>query len=128
MARTALELAVTDQYGGKEMARRREAANKKAAQAKGTMSKSKQRQIENVSFADLLKCVVDHDGLADEQIALNRRCGPQSSVLRVLTGETRPSIAEICNEPAHGAPFGGFPRAGILGLVRGLVAYVYRAC
>jgi hypothetical protein len=128
MALTALELAVTDRYAGKEMARRRETAVKKAAQANGTISNREQRRIENVSFADLLKYMVDHDGLTDEQIALNRRCGPPSKVLGLLTGETRPSLAEMRNELAHGAPFGGFPRAGLLELVRDLVAYAYRGC
>lgn len=126
MALTALELAVTDRYAGKEAARRRDAAVKKAVQAKGTMSKRKERQIENVSFADLLKYMVDHDGLTDEQIALNTRCGPPSSVLGLLTGETRPSLTEMRNELAHGAPFGGFPRAGLLELVGDLIAYAYR--
>ena len=93
MALTALELAATDRYAGKETARRRDAAVKKVVQAKGTMSKRKQRQIENVSFADLLKYMVHHDGLTDEQIALNTRCGPPSRVLGLLMG--RPGQASL---------------------------------
>jgi hypothetical protein len=126
MALTALELTVTDRYAGNEMARRREAVVKRAVQAKGTISNREQSRIKNVSFADLLKYMVDHDGLTEDQIASNRRCGPPSRVLGLLTGETRPSLAEIRNDPAHGAPFGGFPRAGLLELVRDLVAYAYR--
>jgi hypothetical protein len=63
-----------------------EAAVKNAVQAMAPMSKRKQRQIENV--ADLLKYMVDHDGLTDEQYALR----PSFKGARSLNGETRPSL------------------------------------
>ncbi len=46
--------------------------------------------------------MVNHDGLTEEQIPLNQRCGPPSSVLGLLTGETTPSLADIRNDLAHG--------------------------
>jgi hypothetical protein len=57
---------------------------------------------------------------------MNRRCGPLSKVVGLLTGEITPSLAEIRNEMAHGLPFDGFPRAGLLELVRDLIDYAYR--
>jgi hypothetical protein len=54
------------------------------------------------------------------------RCGPQWKVLGLLTGTTNPDLAEIRNDLAHGAPFGDFPSAGLLELVRDLMAYAYR--
>lgn len=65
-------------------------------------------------------------GLTEDQVPMNRRCGPPSKVLGLLTGETKPNLADIRNDLAHGAPFGGFPWAGLLELVRDLIDYAYR--
>jgi hypothetical protein len=53
-----------------------------------------------------------------------RRSG--GSAIGLLTGQTKPSLASIRNDLAHGYPFDGFPYAGLLELVRDLIDYAYR--
>jgi len=114
-ALTALELALRDRYTGRERARRRKLVAK--------MAESEKRP----SFAHLLKFMVECDGLTDDQMPMNRRCGPTCRVIGLLTGEAEPgevdptSFAGIRNDLAHGAPLGGFPWAGFLELVRDLI-------
>jgi len=72
--------------------------------------------------------MVERDGLTEDQVAINRRCGPTSKVIDRLTGECRPSLAEIRNDLAHGAPSDGFPSAGLLEIARDLIDYAYRDC
>ncbi len=126
VALTALELALTDRYAGKEMARRRKLVAKKAENEKRPISKSERWWVEYVSFADLIKSMVERDGLTDDRIPMSQRCGPASKVIGRLTGETRPSLADIRNDLAHGAAFDGLPQAGLLELVRDLINYAYR--
>jgi hypothetical protein len=127
VALTALELALTDRYAGKEIERRRKLTTKKAEEEKRKIWKGEKWWAENPSFADLLKHMVDHDGLTEDQIPMNRRCGPPSKALGMVTGETRPSLWDIRNDLAHGAPFGEFPWAGLLELVRDLINYAYNS-
>ena len=70
--------------------------------------------------------MVERDGLTEEQIPMNARCGAPSKVIGRLTGETRPSLSDLRNESAHGAQFDGFSQAGLLELVRDLIDYSYR--
>jgi hypothetical protein len=79
----------------------------------------------NMKFAHLLRYMVAHDGLTDDRVAMNRRCGG-GTVVGLLTGEREPSLADIRNNEAHGYPFDGFPRSGLLELVRDLIEYAYR--
>jgi hypothetical protein len=69
--------------------------------------------------------MVEHDGLTEEKVPMNRRCGRNSKVIGLLTGETRPTLAKIRNNLMHGAPFDD-PQAGLLELVRDLIDYAYR--
>jgi hypothetical protein len=126
MALTALELALTDRYAGKEIERRRKIINKKAEEEKRNVRKGEKWWAENPSFADLLKYTVDYDGLTEDQIPLNRRCGPPSKVLGMVTGETSPSLWDIRNDLAHGVPLNEAPWAGLPELVRDLINYAYR--
>ena len=126
IALTALELALTDRYAGKEIERRRKLLTKKTEEEKRKISKGERWWAENPSFADLLKYMVDYDGLTEKQVPMNQRCGPASTVLGLVTGDTRLSLWDIRNELAHGAPFGQFPWAGLLELVRDLINYAYR--
>jgi hypothetical protein len=126
IALTALELALTDRYAGKEIEQRRKLLAKKAEGEKRKISKGENGWADNPSFADLLKHMVDHDGLTEDQIPMNQRCGSPSKALGMVTGETRPSLWDIRNDLAHGAPFGEFPWAGLLELVRDLINYAYR--
>jgi hypothetical protein len=99
---TTLELALTDRYG-----------NKVRRDKRG-----------NFSFAKLLRYMPERDDLTDDKVPMVRRCG--GTVIGLLTGRTRPSLADIRNELAHGYPFDGFPRAGLLELIRDLIEYAYR--
>jgi len=126
MALTALELALTDGYAGKETERRRKLIIKKEEEEKRKSKKGEKWWAENPSFADLLKYMVDHDGLTEDKIPMNRRCGPPSKALGMVTGETRPSLWDIRNDLAHGVPLNDFPWAGLLELLRDLINYAYR--
>lgn len=99
---STLELALTDRYGPR------------AAATYG-----------NDAFGHLLKCMVHHDDLTDARIAMNQRCGG-GSVVPLLTGDRKPSLAEIRNAAAHGDPFDGFLWAGMLELIRDLIEHAYR--
>jgi hypothetical protein len=63
VALVALELALRDRYGDKVRDKRG-----------------------NISFARSLRYMVKHDGLTDDQVLMNRRCGAGSIVPR-LTGQ-----------------------------------------
>ncbi len=126
VALTALELAVIDRYAGVEKQRRIKIAIENAKKANKELTGGQQRWIDNISFADLLKYMVERDGLADGQLPLVKRCGPPSTVIGLLTGKTTPSLAEIRNGLAHGAPFDGFPKCGLFEVVRDLIDYAYR--
>lgn len=95
----ALELAVTDRYGGQ-------------------LSKKKR------GFASLLKHMVEVDGLTDADIPMVTRCN--GTAIGQLTGETHPTLAERRNMLAHGDPFEGLPTGGLLELARDLINYAYR--
>ena len=81
VALTALELALTDCYAGKESGRRRELGAAKAEKEKRPIAKSELCWIGYTTFADLLKLMVERDGLTGDQIAMNRRCGPASKLI-----------------------------------------------
>ena len=102
VAMTALELALHDRY----------ATRVKAAYGR-------------VNLAHLLRFMPEHDGLTDDKVAMNRRCGG-GTVIGLLTGARSPSLAEIRNDGAHGYPFDGFPQSGLIELVRDLIEYAYR--
>lgn len=105
VAFTALELALKDRYGH---------ANK---------VKNKRG---DTSFALTLRYMVEDDGLTDDLLPMNRRCGPPSTIVGFLTGTATPSLAEIRNGSAHGYPLDAFPRSGLLELIRDLIEYAYR--
>ncbi len=104
VALTALELALKDRYG-------EEVRDKRG----------------NINFGRSLRYMVDQDGLVDEAMPMVRRCGRPATIVGRITGELRPSLSEVRNDLAHGYPFDGFPQAGLLELVRDLIAYAYRA-
>ncbi len=103
IALTTLELALKDCYGDKVKDKRG-----------------------NISFARSLRYMVKGDGLTDDLVPMNRRCGPQATVVGRLIGTVKPSLADIRNDLAHGYPFDGWPHSGLLELVRDLIEYAYR--
>jgi hypothetical protein len=123
---TTLELALTDRYATAEAQRRRKLVARKAATRNREISKGEKWWAETFSFADLLRYMVEHDGLTEDQVPMNKRCGPPSAVISRITGDAEPSLADLRNDSAHGAPFDGFPQSGLLELVRDLIDYAYR--
>jgi hypothetical protein len=102
-ALTTLELALKDRYGGKV----------------------RRNKWGDYSFAALLRYMPEKDGLTDPIVPMNVRCGG-GSVVDLLTGDRKPSLAQIRNDMAHGYPFDGLPWGGLLELVRDLITYAYR--
>jgi hypothetical protein len=98
---TTLELALTDRYGHKV--------------------KDKNGRIH---FSRLLRHMPGHDGFTDAQLPVVQRCG--GTVVAFLTGNARPTLAEIRNKLAHGDPFDGNPWGGLLEVVRDLIDYAFR--
>lgn len=74
-------------------------------------------------FQALLKDMCS-DGLTEDKIPMNRRSG--GSVIPLLNGDRKPSLADIRNKQAHGDPFDGLPWSGLLELVSDLIEYAYR--
>lgn len=102
VALTTLELALKDRYGDKVKDKRG-----------------------NISFDRSLRYMVEADGLTDEKLPMQRRCG-LGSIVKRLTGEIRPTLANLRNDLAHGYPFDGLPSSGLLEVVRDLIDYAYR--
>lgn len=94
----ALELALTDRYGG--------AFKKKP------------------KLAILLNYMVTKDGLTDADIPMVVRCG--GTAVGQLVGSVKPTLADRRNTLAHGDPFEGLPTGSLLELVRDLINYAYR--
>jgi hypothetical protein len=69
--------------------------------------------------------MVDRDDLPDEKLPMQRRCG-LGSIVKRLTGEAKPTLANIRNDLAHGYPFDGLPWPGLLNVVHDLIEYAYR--
>lgn len=117
LALIALELALKDRY-----------SQKADLFEVSLLCKSKCRKMSKkkakTDFAVLCCYLAERDGMNDSDIPLIRRCG--GSIIKRLTGEVSPSIAEIRNSLAHGDPFDGFPQAGLIEIVRDLLHYVYR--
>lgn len=84
----------------------------------------------NNELPNLLKHMVEKDGLTDEKIPIVQRCG--GTIVDRLAGDrltgkkSRPSLADIRNSLAHGDAFDGLPWSGLLELIRDLIHYAYR--
>jgi hypothetical protein len=117
-ALVALELALNDRYG---RAARIKAVTKKKKKSKVKLKAKSSDDF--IRFADLLRQLLE-DGLTDDKIPMVLRSG--GSVIGFLDGTCEPSLARMRNGLAHGDPFDGFPRAGLLELVRDLIQYTYR--
>lgn len=95
----ALELALTDRFGGEYPKRK-------------------------PGFAVLLKHLVEKDRLTDADIPMVVKCN--GTAIGQLIGEVHPTLAERRNTLAHGDPFEGLPTGGLLELARDLINYTYR--
>lgn len=124
VALTALELALTDRYGGFFRQQLAQAGNK-------------QKRTRRPMLHDLLEYLVAGDGLTDTQLPFTQCYG--GSVIPALRhrratqgdsnsgGASRPTLADVRNSLAHGDPFDGLPWSGLLELVRDLIEYAYRS-
>ena len=113
-----------DRYGGGEIERQKKILAEKEKKAKNEVTKDQWSRAEKTRFANLLKYMVEHDGLTEEKVPINRRCGHNSKVIGLLTGKTEPPLAKIRNNLMHGVPYDD-PRPGLLELVRDLIDYAY---
>lgn len=104
-ALVALELALLNQYGADCLKRLR--AVKKAS--------LKQKRA---GFLQLLQYMVEHDGLTASNLPSLHRVKNIEPILE--------NLAEVRNGLAHGDPFDGFHKAGLIDLVRDLIDYAYR--
>jgi hypothetical protein len=136
VALTALELALNDVYGGKhdlpggkllfEKEKRKQRGQQEEPDKPAKDKKPKKRKKTfGEDFALLLFYMVERDGLTDNDLPSVKRMGNGSAIGR-LTGESKPSLSEIRNELAHGYPFDGLPKVGLIELVRDLIHYAYR--
>lgn len=133
-ALSALEHALRDRYLGEEKAKRQARAAQRAKSEGRECTLEENERAGWVVFADLLKIMVKKEALTDDKIPLAKHCGLR--VIPFLTGEIidedgkrrpfEPSLADIRNIRAHGNPFGSGPMAGLIELVRDLMAYAYR--
>jgi hypothetical protein len=123
-ALTALELAVRNRYLPMEVARRQAKLTEKVRRESRVATLRESDETKKVPFSFLLKMMVEVDGLTDDRIPLVQETG--GSVVGRLTGETGPGLADMRNVRAHGNPFGSGFEAGLLELVRDLIAYAYR--
>ena len=119
IAFTALELALNDCYGNKVTARGKP---RKPSMASKPPAKA---------FADLLDHMVTGDGLTDARMPIVARYGGAvvdrlRLDLDIGPPAARPTLSQLRNDLAHGHPFDGFPRGGLLELVRDLIHYAYR--
>lgn len=120
-ALSALEFAFRDCYFSHIRDRRLDRANNSKIPA----SKRKKRSSEEtILLSELLKYALEHDGLSDNKIPIVARCG--GSVIGLLNGDRRPSLADMRNSRAHGNPFENAAVPGLLEIVRDLIEYAYR--
>ncbi len=124
VALTALELALTDCYAARESARRRDLVTARAERERRPIAKSEEWWIGYTSFGDLLKFMVEHDGLTDDRLPIHRR-RPALSVVGLMTGEARPGLTDLRNDLVHGAPTSGFSSVEVLEIVRDLIDAAY---
>lgn len=120
----ALELALTDRFGAvvRELKRQRKQAKKPSPSE--TQTPQKPRKEQNPTLSELLRHLVEEEGLTDADIPMVVRCG--GTAIGQLRGDVRPTLSDRRNKLAHGDPFDGLPTAGLLELVRDLIDFAYR--
>jgi hypothetical protein len=123
-ALAALEHSLRDCYLGHFREQHNKAVVVKAAKEKRSPTLKESFRPERISLAALLRHMHEHDDLGDDQLPFVRKYG--GSVMRLLTGESDPNLADMRNARAHGNPFGSDYRSGLLEFVRDLIEYAYR--
>jgi hypothetical protein len=123
-ALAALEHSLRDCYLGdfRERHIKKVAARAKSKKRPPTIKEN--FRPDSISLFALLEHMHRRDGLTDDQLPYVRKYG--GSVMRLLTDETDPNLADMRNVRAHGNPFGSGYQSGLLELVRDLIEYAYR--
>lgn len=117
-ALVALELALTDRYGGVDQAKR-------------------PRNGGPPMLGSLIAYMVEKDGLTDDQLPTFQKYGGGAIVRNLYeTNKERKArdksaphpmnLVERRNRAAHGDPFDNMPCAGLIEVVRDLIEYAYR--
>jgi len=117
-ALVALELALTDQYGGVDQAKR-------------------PRNGGPPTLGSLIAYMVEKDGLNDHKLTTFHKYGGgaivrnlyETTEQRKARGNATPgpmNLVERRNRAAHGDPFDNMPCAGLIEVVRDLIEYAYR--
>lgn len=123
-ALAALEHSLRDCYLGHFREQHNKAIVAKAVKEKRLPSVEENFKPEKIPLAVLLRHMHEHDGLTDDKVSCVRKYGV--SVMKLLTGESDPSLASMRNARAHGNPLGSDYRSGLLELARDLIEYAYR--
>jgi hypothetical protein len=122
----ALELSLRDRYLGYFAERHKKRVAATALSEKRSPTLADNFRPEQISLTDLLLHMRKRDGLTDDQLPCVRKYRGIVSVVRLLTGEAKPSLADMRNAEMHGNPFGSGYRSGLLEVVRDLIEYAYR--
>ena len=123
-ALVALEHSLRDCYLGDFRERHKKKIVARAKSEKRLPTLEENFKPEKIPLAALLRHMHERDGLTDDQLPYVRKYG--GSIMRLLTGEADPSLAEIRNVRMHGNPFGSGYTSGLLELVHDLIEYAYR--
>ena len=113
VAFTALELALRDRYASSILQKK----------------KKKKDQRNDPMLHELLKYMVQQDGLTDQALPLFIRYGAPivSNLYNIDHKHPSQTLVGIRNSLAHGDPFEVAPWGGLLELVRDLIEYAYRS-
>lgn len=123
-ALAALEHSLRDCYLGHFRDQHTKKVIARAASRRRQSMLKENFRSETVPFAALLQHMHEHDGLTDGQLPCVRKYG--GSIMRLLTGEADPSLAEMRNSRMHGSSFGSGYTSGLLELAHDLIEYAYR--
>ena len=77
-----------------------------------------------IYFFQLLRYLPTKEELTDDKLPMFQRCG--GVIVERLKGNHKPTLSDIRNDLAHGAPFTDTPYGGLLETVRDLIDYAYR--
>jgi hypothetical protein len=123
-ALAALEHSLRDCYLGNFRERHTKKVVARAKSEKRQPKLEEKFRPDGIPLAALLKHMHQRDGLTDDQLPCVQKYG--GSVMRLLTDDADPNLAEMRNVRAHGNPFGSGYQSGLLELVRDLIEYAYR--
>jgi hypothetical protein len=123
-ALAALEHSLRDCYLGDFRDRHNKKVVARAKSKKRSPKPDENFRPESIRLDALLKHMYQRDGLTDDKLPCVQKYG--GSVMRLLTEEADPKLAEMRNVRMHGNPFGSGYQSGLVEVVRDLIEYAYR--